>query len=118
MLIFHSSFDLQIFFLRLTATIRMSAWSVQFLAFSLLYTRYQESQTSLAVSKPVMLWLSGVVVNRIFTSGHVDKCACLLFDHCHVAKCFYLCVKFSRLVSTTKIVFNSELFPIHGIVQC
>ena len=50
----------------------------------------------------VMLCMSGVVVNRTFTSGGVDMCACLL-DGYHRVKCLYLCVKYLQLVSTAKL---------------
>ena len=67
-----------------------------------------ESQVSLAVT----LWLSGVVVDLTFTPGGVDVRARLFVNHRHV--CFYSRVKFSRLVLTAKLFFNSKIFPIFG----
>ena len=53
------------------------------------------------MSLAVMLWLSGVVVDQAFISGGVDvhtETYLLII----AGKCFYSCVKFSRLVPTAK----------------
>ena len=63
-----------------------------------LLPRYRESQLSLAV----MLWLSGVVVDRTFTLGGVDMSARLFVDHRHI-NALVCMLKFSWLVSITKI---------------
>ena len=53
------------------------------------------------MSLAVTLWLSVVVVDRTFTLGGVDVCACLFIDDCCVD--VYSRVKLSRLVSTMKL---------------
>ena len=59
---------------------------------------YLESQLSLVV----MLWLSGVVIDRTFSSGGVDMRARLFVDH-RCIKFFCSCVEFLQLVSTAKL---------------
>ena len=71
-------------------------------------TRYRENQVSLVVT----LWLSGVVVDRTFTPGGVDVCACLFVDHCCIN--VFIRVFNFRGWSQPRNYFNSEIFPIYG----
>ena len=62
-----------------------------------------------------MLWLSGVVVDRTFTTGGVDVRAHLFVDHRHVN--VSICVlNFHGLFQPRKY-FKSDIFLIYGIVN-
>ena len=84
----------------------MTTWSFPIVKST---TGLRESQVSLAVT----LWLSGVVINQTFTSGGVDVHARLLHLLIITAKCFYSCVKFLRLGSTTKFTLAAKFYSVY-----